>query len=74
MRTALLKSFTPINDHALADRQEADRHGCDGCTLSGKAGRTVYQGHAGPGGSGDPAWLYPWMPFLPGRNALPSDP
>ncbi len=40
--------------------------------LPAQAARTVYQGHAGPGRAGDPAWLYPWLPLLPGRNALPS--
>ena len=41
--------------------------------LSESTGRSLYQGHAGPCGTGDPAGLYPWLPFLSGRDALSSD-
>ena len=40
----------------------------------GKADRTFYQGDSGSCGSGDPARLYPRMPFLSGGDDLPAEP
>ena len=45
-----------------------------GATHYGEAGSSLFKGYPGPCGSGDPARLHPWLPFLPGRQHLPSAP
>lgn len=39
-----------------------------------KTCRSFYQSNTGSCGSRDPARMYPWLPFLPGWNGLPSGP
>ena len=53
--------------------QKTACHGYDRGNVSGETGRAVYQGNTGPCRSGDPARLYPRLPFLPGGYGVPSD-
>ena len=64
-------AFTPSIPEA--PDQKTACHGYDRGNVSGETGRAVYQGNTGPCRSGDPARLYPRLPFLPGGYGVPSD-
>ena len=66
-------AFTPSIPEAPEKNQKQARHGYDRGNVSGETGRAVYQGNTGPCRSGDPARLYPRLPFLPGGYGVPSD-
>ena len=67
-----IAAFTPSIPEA-PERSKTARHGYDRGNVSGETGRAVYQGNTGPCRSGDPARLYPRLPFLPGGYGVPSD-
>lgn len=67
-----IESFLQNNPHAKEKSSSScSRYEPD--NLSVKAGCSVYQSNPGQSGSGNPARLYPGMPFLSGGNGLPSD-
>ena len=63
-----IAAFTPSIPEAPEKIKKHDRG-----NVSGETGRAVYQGNTGPCRSGDPARLYPRLPFLPGGYGVPSD-
>ena len=67
-----IASFTPLM-HPFLHLSKNRCYGYYRHVLSKSSCGSIYQGHTGSCGSGDPAWLYPRMPFLSGRYALPSD-
>ncbi len=69
-----IASFTPsVGRHSGKNRQ-ADPDGSDGYLLSQKAGGSLHENHPGPGNPGDSEGLYPRLPLLSGRAALPASP
>ena len=62
-----------VHSGSTGKDQKTARHGYDRGNVSGETGRAVYQGNTGPCRSGDPARLYPRLPFLPGGYGVPSD-
>ena len=65
-------AFT-VHPGSAGKDQKTACHGYDRGNVSGETGRAVYQGNTGPCRSGDPARLYPRLPFLPGGYGVPSD-
>ena len=62
-----------VHSGSTGKDQKTACHGYDRGNVSGETGRAVYQGNTGPCRSGDPARLYPRLPFLPGGYGVPSD-
>ena len=66
-------AFDAVHAGSAGKDRKTARHGYDRGNVSGETGRAVYQGNTGPCRSGDPARLYPRLPFLPGGYGVPSD-
>ena len=62
-----------VHSGSTGKDQKTARHGYDRGNVSGEAGCAIYQGNTGSCRSGDPARLYPRLPFLPGGHGVPSD-
>ena len=63
-----IASFTPNKEGIPATIDQGAGYGHERCSVSGEAGSSLFKGYPGPCGSGDPARLHPWLPFLPGRQ------